>query len=156
MKDGNTPFTNPYAPADKTDGIIRGAWGYPPEFFVQKGQEAKAIADSLNFSLWTRLNFLAADMKSFGQKGPWDIQRLGTGEVDQKYVDYATVAIGLYGGAAGMPRDYALSISNVYARFNSNFGKDAVMSRVFGSLPQRNVFNTDLGYELEALMRSRR
>ena len=146
-------MTNEFALS--TDGIIRGPWGFPPEFFIQQGQDAKAAADSLSLNPWTRFWFHMNDLRKFGQGGPWDLQRLETGKVDDKYVDYATVAIGLYAGAAEMPRFETLSISNTYAYYKSKFGK-VPMSEEFGYLPKQNVLNTDLGYELEKLIQLRR
>ena len=152
--DDDTPMTNRFAL--KTDGIIRGPWGFPPEYFIQQEQEDRAAADAMGLDPWTRLWFHVNDLRKFGQGGPWDLQRLETGKVDDKFVDYATVAIGLYAGGADIPRFETLSVSSLNAYFRSSFGKDAPMSEEFSSLPKRNVLNTDLGYELEKLLRSRR
>ncbi len=75
------------------------------------------------------------------------MQRL-TGDFDVKYVDYATIAIGLHNAAAGLPRDASLMIQNFYARAFSTYPKGTPMSVEFPSLPVRNVSNTDIGYAM--------
>ena len=69
------------------------------------------------------------------------------GEFFDEWVDYATVAIGLYAAAAGMPIDWILRIQDEYARRNSDF-KDALRDSVYRNLREDNVRNTRLGYEL--------
>jgi len=61
--------------------------------------------------------------------------------------DYATVGIGLYGAAAGIPVDEILTYQNAYAAGRSDF-KKARMDPIYTNLAERNVFNTKLGYQL--------
>jgi hypothetical protein len=70
------------------------------------------------------------------------------GQFVDDYRDYATIAIGLYMAAAGVPIDMALQIENEYARWRSHFDRDEQMDSVYTSLPTRNVRNTQIGYEL--------
>ena len=65
----------------------------------------------------------------------------------KEFVDYTTVAIGFYAAANGISRSDILFIENKVAYF-SHFAADARTDRIYYYLPQRNVFNTDLGYRL--------
>ena len=76
-----------------------------------------------------------------------------TGEVDQKYVDYATVAIGLHNAAASIGLESSLSMQNFFARYFSNFSARAERSIEYPSLPLRNVLNTKIGYDLYKQLR---
>ncbi len=74
------------------------------------------------------------------------MQRLDN-KFDARFIDYATVVIGLYYAAAGFPLNECLKIQNIYAAIFSNFGR-VQMDRTYTHLAERNVFNTKLGYEL--------
>ena len=74
------------------------------------------------------------------------MQRL-TGSVDANYIDYATVAIGIYGHSAQIPVDDILYIQNAYAGLKSNFGNSVEFDKFYTHLPVRNVYNTYKGYE---------
>ena len=91
---------------------------------------------------------LVSGLLRFRQGGEWDLQRLETGKVDPKYVDYSTVAIGLYAAGAGLPRESILDFQNAYAAAKSNFAPGTKKDPVYTSLPVRNVMNTDFGYEI--------
>jgi len=65
------------------------------------------------------------------------------------FVDFSAVAIGLYGAAAGIPLDTLLSIQDRYAAGHSKFGP-VRMDKTFTHLPEVNVWNTRLGYDLVA------
>lgn len=65
----------------------------------------------------------------------------------RQYVDYATVAIGLYGASAGLPVDQILTVENEYARRNSLYPGQK-KDKTYPFLPERNVANTRLGYDL--------
>jgi hypothetical protein len=91
-------------------------------------------------------------LKNFVQGGIWDLQRprdnSGQHVFREEFVNAATVAIGIYCSAAGIPFNVALEGESFYSKqANSNFGNVA-MDRYYG-LPKRNVLNTDLGYDLE-------
>jgi hypothetical protein len=91
------------------------------------------------------LNFL------WGQK--WDLQRPGLVKDSAgkyinfpQFVDVATIAIGVYAGAAGISLDKLLADQSVAARYGS-YGT-AFADPEYGPLPHRNVLNTELGYYL--------
>jgi hypothetical protein len=86
-------------------------------------------------------------LRQFGQGAIWDAQRI-QGQAVGEYRDYATIAIGLFAAAAGLPIQIALQIQNVYASGNSNFDPSEQMDEVYTALPKRNVRNTEIGYEL--------
>jgi hypothetical protein len=88
-------------------------------------------------------------LMAFGQGGDWDVQRVGPDRVFiGQFVDFATVAIGLYGAQIGMSADQLLSMQDEYARQYSRFADDTVMDSKYTHLPARNVYNTYLGYDL--------
>ena len=87
-------------------------------------------------------------LTNFGQGRAWDLQRQGPDNtVDQKFIDAATVALGLYGAAAGIYPHDLLMLQSYYALLNSDFGNKE-RSRKYYPLPETNVENTRLGYEL--------
>jgi hypothetical protein len=125
----------------------------PPEMFANAGiafnfkeKFAAAQQNGLEAQLLVMAE-LAAQLAKFGQGGPWDAQRV-QGQFVEDYRDYATIAIGLYMAAAGVPIDMTLQIENEYARWRSHFDRDEQMDSVYTSLPTRNVRNTQIGYEL--------
>ena len=63
------------------------------------------------------------------------------------WIDYATIAIGLYAASAGVPENWILALQDRYAERHSSFGA-VPMDPVWTHLPERNVRNTRLGYEL--------
>lgn len=124
----------------------------PPEMFVREGQ---AIRDKFNAALKQNsgllLSYATAELydklRQFGQGAVWDAQRV-QGQAVGEYRDYATIAIGLFAAAAGLPIQIALQIENVYAFFRSKFDPDEQKDDVYTNLPERNVRNTGIGYEL--------
>lgn len=123
----------------------------PPEMFVREGQAIRekivsAQKNGLDAPVEVMAE-LARQLANFGHGGLWDAQRVG-GEYVDEYRDYATIAIGLYMAAAGVPMEEALSIENEYARRRSHFNPDEAKDDVYTSLPRRNVRNTEIGYEL--------
>ena len=74
-------------------------------------------------------------------------QRVDGHFVDE-YRDYATIAIGLYMAAAGVPMRIALLVQDIYAWRKSTFDPKETVDAVYNHLPVRNVRNTELGYEL--------
>ncbi len=112
----------------------------PPSFFVEQGERLR------HYPPEALLTLLALDLARFRQGGSWDAQRHG-GRFVGEWVDYATVAIGLYAAAAGMPLDWILRIQDEYAKRYSNFG-NVPMDAVWTHLPERNVRNTRMGYDM--------
>jgi hypothetical protein len=89
-----------------------------------------------------------AFLYAFDRGGLWDVQRVGP---DQVYVDafkdFANVAIGLYGAAAGIPQSNLLSITNWRAG-TSTFAPDTRYDPVYTNTPQRIVNDINAGYGL--------
>ena len=83
----------------------------------------------------------------FWQGGAWDAQRVHGTNVPE-FVAYATVAIGLYGAAAGIDMNTMLIAEEIYALFRSHFSEKAKKDETYTLLPESNVKNTELGYEL--------
>jgi hypothetical protein len=152
-----TDVPDPTAPVPVVDdsGVpIQGARGpmlrpasLPPQLFVNAGIHDKKIIESLINSGEdvAAAAYQLGRLLQFRQGGPWDAQRLGNTFHDQ-FVDYSTVAIGLYAAAAGIPENKILSIENAYAGSKSEFGSDAVHDKKYPNLAERNVKNTYIGY----------
>jgi RHS repeat-associated protein len=81
---------------------------------------------------------------AFNGGGPWDLQRIG-GVFHPEFRDVATIAIGLYSAAAGIPLNDTLAAENARAAFNTY--KDR-LDQTWTHLPIRNVVNTQIGYDL--------
>jgi hypothetical protein len=90
---------------------------------------------------------IAADPILFSQNGYWDFQREG-GAFHPEFIDASTVAIGLYNAAAGVPLSTILTIENNYAASHSNYPAGTIMNSTYTHLPERNVQNTIIGYQL--------
>jgi hypothetical protein len=92
----------------------------------------------------------------FAQGERWDLQRPGLVKDSSgkdyinfsQFVDVATVAIGIYCSAAGLPFALALKGMEGYARKASDFGKSAKLHWLY-DLPERNIRNFRLGYYLQ-------
>jgi len=124
----------------------------PPEMYVREGlairdQFVGALTQDSGVLLSGATAALGDELLRFGQGGPWDAQRI-QGQVVSDYRDYATIAIGLYMAAAGVPIQFALSLENGYAFLHSNFDPMEPKDEVYTYLPKRNVRNTEIGYEL--------
>src|SRR4051812_10624234 len=88
-------------------------------------------------------------LANFRQGAAWDVQRVDTDKLPTLiFVDYATVGIGIFAAAAGIPLSEILNFENTYARFFSNFAASEPPDPTYTSLPARNVYNTQLGYQL--------
>jgi hypothetical protein len=119
---------------------------YPPEFFKNAGEQAaqlQTITSSSDFPSTLPIS----DLYKFRQGGEWDMQRL-TGPVDANYIDYATVAIGIYSHSAQIPVEDILYIQNAYAGINSKYDKGTIFDKIYNFLPERNVYNTRMGYSM--------
>jgi hypothetical protein len=86
------------------------------------------------------------DLANFGRGGKWDLQRL-SGNFDPRFIDLATILIGMFAASAGVTRDQILSIENKIA-ITSTYAKGTVMDSTYTHLPVRNVTNTDTGMRL--------
>ena len=64
---------------------------------------------------------------------------------DPKYIDYSTVAIGIYSKAAGFSSDEILNLQNIYSKYLSDYG-NVPFDETYTYLPKRNVYNNNLGY----------
>jgi hypothetical protein len=78
---------------------------------------------------------LSDDLRQFERNGPWDAERF-QGQYVIDYTDYATIAIGLYMAAAGVPFAIAVLIQQTYLLWN------------FRLLSEREIRDTEIGYEL--------
>ena len=125
---------------------------FPPDFYIQSGLSAKEqfFVDFERDPI-DAFRTLAFDLYNFRQNGPWDAQRTN-GVLIDAYVDYATVAIGLWGAAANISEDEMLTIENEYARRYSKYS-DPTRDSFYTYLPPRNVENTRIGYRLFQLYR---
>ncbi|MGL5447251.1 MAG: hypothetical protein ACRDBL_08085 [Rhabdaerophilum sp.] len=105
---------------------------HPPEYFVRKGEEARAdieIAMRLE-QPGTALERLLKDLYNFRHGGEWDLQRT-PGIFDEALRDYSTVAIGLYASAAGLSESTILELQNQFARFRSRFSRSEEMDEYY-------------------------
>jgi hypothetical protein len=114
--------------------IVRPDDGHNPQFFINLGESASHISSLTNLFL-------------FVQNGAWDEQRFN-GINYKNFVDYATVSIGLYAAASGTPEDTILKIEDIYAQLNSHYLADTQFDMTYTHLPERNVYNTTLGYQI--------
>ncbi len=132
--------------------------GLDPHLFVKQG-----TADKGDYDAWIKspnpnpfggddagLGTLSREFKQlskFDHYREWDAQRLG-GTFHKEYVDYSTVAIGLYAASAGMSREDILGIQNAFAALESKFPPGTDWDETYTHLPRRNVANTELGFQL--------
>ncbi len=131
----------------KNQKMMRPA-GMDPHFFVAQGLRLRGEKDlGLRLgSVIARWGLEAYQIYEFRRGGPWDAQRVGR-KNHKDFVDYATVAIGLYAAAAGIPKDDILWVENYVAK-TSRFDTKEQFDKTFIHLPTRNVHNTDTGYRL--------
>jgi len=128
-----------------------------PHFFVSQGTADKSYYDALinnpvpdphgGSAGPAILSRELMQLYKLRQGGEWDAQRAG-GKNYPEYVDYATVAIGLYAVSSGMSRDETLRMQDAYAARNSSYSPKIEMDKTYTHLPVRNVANTDLGFQL--------
>jgi hypothetical protein len=151
--------TTPVVFTDDTGEVILDSKGDPmqrpagldPHFFVEQGVKDKEIMEQLLSGHGSEGEMAAGayqmgQLAQFNRGAPWDAQRVG-GRYHPEFVDYATVAIGLYAAASGMSRESILRIEDMIAR-TSHFDPQIRMDRTYVHLPARNVWNTDKGFEL--------
>ena len=141
----NAPLT------DKSGNVVQGANGKPaliPGGFdvgavVQAG---KGTGDLRKVAPMVGAAATAEDLANFGRGGKWDLQRL-SGNFDPRYIDSATILIGMYAAASNITRNQILDVENTVAR-GSTYAKGTVMDSTYTHLPVRNVTNTDIGMRL--------
>jgi RHS repeat-associated protein len=93
-------------------------------------------------------NTSTSGLIQFGRGGPLDLQRVGPDQIfTPQFVDFSSVAIGLYAASANLSPSFVLNISNAVAA-NSHFAPGTVFDQTYTNLPIRNVYNTTLGFQL--------
>ena len=115
--------------------------GFDPHFFTRSG--------ALDLARMQRPGTLYVNsLANFRIGGPWDAQRDSGGNFIGEFRDYASVAIGLYAGAAGLTQNQIVGMADTYAGTASNFSS-AQMDYEFRNLPSLNVTNMQLGFNLQ-------
>ncbi len=101
------------------------------------------------------------DESAFRQGGEWDAQRLNTPWYDwvrgvytfeDRFIDYATILIGIYFAGAGQPISDCLTMQNNVAK-HTTYSPWIRKDQAYTSLPVRNVANTNIGFGLVNLGR---
>jgi hypothetical protein len=140
-----TPGPIPLAPVavkDQLGSQIIGADGLPvfrpddghdPAFFAKQGESVGSIPGLENLS-------------DFRHGGVWDEQRVGGLGVISGYVNWATIAMGIYAASNDIPESLLDLIQSEYAQKYSHFGEGVIMDKNYPSLPATNVKNLDIGY----------
>ena len=86
-------------------------------------------------------------LRRFGQQGLWDVQRHHSKAIMPEFREAASIYIGIYAAAAGIPRDMIQEIQDDYASLNSQFSNQK-MDGTYRALPEVNVGNVNIGYNL--------
>jgi hypothetical protein len=124
--------------------------GLDPHFFVRRGLQDRQLENTAIAQGGARalaaLAYEYRQLSRFNRWKDWDAQRIGK-KNHPEFVDYATIAIGLYAAANGIPKWQTLWMEDWIAR-NSVYKGGTVMDKTYTHLPVLNVKNTDLGYEL--------
>jgi len=141
----NSPLT------DKSGNVVQGANGKPaliPNGFDVNAvvQSGKATGELRGVAPMVGAKATSEDLANFGRGGKWDLQRL-SGNFDPRYIDSATILIGMYAASSHITRNQILDIENFVAR-GSTYAKGTVMDSTYTHLPVRNVTNTDIGMRL--------
>ncbi len=93
------------------------------------------------------MKLLGSPISYFGQQHIWDVQRWQSPTPNLTFRDAASIYIGTYLAAAGVPEAMGQEIQNDYAFLNSKFSGQ-VMSPAYTYLPVLNVNNVHIGYGL--------
>jgi len=160
VDDQGNPILIPDGPY-KGKPMLRPA-GLDPHFFVNQGTTDKSYYGALiNNPSPNPLGGGGAgpailprefmQLSKFNQGGEWDVPRVG-GKFHPEYVDYATVAIGLYTASSGISRDEILCIQDAFRSKNSNSTMPA--SKVAIMRPC-GVDNADRGQSLRNVQTSK-
>ncbi len=107
-------------------------------------EEAAGLAAS---RLMFDRSLIKSPLRRFGQRALWDAQRYKLEKAMPEFRDAASIYIGIYAAAAGIPLDMIQEIQDDYATFNSRFSNEK-MDDNYRGLPERNVRNVDIGYGL--------
>jgi hypothetical protein len=156
---------------DKKGNLLRNINGdvipfpraFPPEFFLQRAQEAlpKNDSDSEVAKSTERILF---DVQKFRHGQMWDMQRLfmeGSKRPDfnENLRDYSTVAIGIYSAGIKIPKEISLGGQAIYAALYSAMPKGEpkwqALDFIPTNFPLRNKHNTALGYRIVRDLRKR-
>jgi RHS repeat-associated protein len=135
---------------DKNGNVVTGASGQPA--LIPAGFDIKPVlkAAAVDGPLMDDPNGASLiplkDLSNFGRGGKWDLQRL-SGKFDARFIDSATILIGMYAAAGGISRGDILSTENDVAK-NSKYAAGTQMDSIYTHLPVRNVTNTDIGMRL--------
>jgi hypothetical protein len=134
---------------DPAGNQMQRPFGLTPGYIVAQGIADQKVEQEmiLHGDGMTAAGYQMGALAKFKQGGPWDAQRIG-GKFHPEFVDYATVLIGLYAGATGMPKAGILTVENDYAAVLSKYPPATVMDGTYTHLPARNVANTTTGYAL--------
>ncbi len=128
--------------------------GFDPHFFVEEGRKdrnelLRSLAMTPAPHLYPAIisQFLYQKLGNFGQGHPWDAQRVGH-IWHKEFVDFSTVAIGLYAAALGLSETEILIIETAYATKHSEWSKGTEFDPILRYLPTNNVINTKKGVDL--------
>ena len=128
---------------DKNGNVVLGASGQPA--LIPSGFDVNAVIKAGKSDAGSVVH-KAEDLTNFRRGGKWDLQRLG-GKFDPRFVDSATIVIGMYAASADITRKHILTIENDVA-IRSHYAKGTQMDSTYTHLPVRNVTNTDIGMRL--------
>ena len=147
---------------ERNVAVMRPAF-MDPHFFVRKGiEDRKRDEEALKYAGESGMLLFAltyglidTNLFNFDHGGPWDAQRIA-GHYYEKYVEYATIALGLYAAAYGIPEDKILELENMTANIDFLIAltegrmsfPDREMDKIYRYLPEDNVKWTDIGYKL--------
>lgn len=123
--------------------MVLGASGQPA--LIPSGFDVNAVIKASKSDAGSVVH-KAEDLANFRRGGKWDLQRLG-GKFDPRFIDSATILIGIYAASADITRKHILTIENDVAR-GSHYPKGTPMDSTYTHLPIRNVTNTDIGMRL--------
>jgi RHS repeat-associated protein len=140
---------------DKNGNAVQGANGKPA--LIPGGFDVNAVVQAGKDDKYMRsvapmvgTADTSSDLANFRTGGKWDLQRL-SGNFDPRFIDSATILIGMYAKAAGITRDQILKIQDDFAaaaHVIHGYPKNTPMSSTYTHLPVRNVTNTDIGMGL--------
>jgi RHS repeat-associated protein len=136
---------------DDKGNVVKSADGtpalVPSTFDIKKVISAGQTDQALGWvSYPARALATAADLDKFNRGNTWDLQRL-SGTFDSRFVDSATILIGMYAASAGIPKSAILSIENRIAK-DGTYKPGTQMDPTYTHLPVRNVTNTITGMQL--------
>ncbi len=162
---------------DATGKIAHTPEAFSAEFFYQRGREDAHLYDRAietwrslkplgeitpdhqltfeelleatagRFSLEAMMKLQHLPISRFGQQAPWDAQRYHSPKVIDEFRSAASICIGIYAAAAGIPRDMIQDIQNDYAALYSDF-EGQKTNETYHHLADVNVKNVDIGYDL--------